>query len=387
MPANRVRLIVSSCRSLIVMLMSSILAGACQFTGREAPDNVETADLVQAIVDAECDTRAFFMMARRQDVDTTTLVSANDLLDTEVHDCQRLITGGTLGPRVGLLVSRSRVELNDFTAGVVVAEIINHDGPAYAELGIQQGLNCLWLQGDAVNNPTGMGWIAAIVQPSRSGNCVADAPFQPAPGQQLQLHRLQHGGPLYPSTGRWMWDGGRQFIGIRCGDGWCEMGRPGFTPTDSIPSAQLVPGWFDEQLMSYAPTPGAPLQLSGLLGRISPVPGLSTLPDNAYNGPNGAPVATITFDDGDDAALAVYRTKFGIPGGARTVQVHHRRNSTPNGPIHREFRMGGSTWTPVHHNPHATHAGRGAVRWAWNDADEAVWYPCDLGCCTTDALQ
>jgi hypothetical protein len=385
MPATRNRSVASPCRSLTVVLLLAALSLAC-FPREPEEGTRQQAELVQAMVDAPCDTQDFYQMARREDVSTTVFVSANDLLDSEVHDCQRLITGGTLGPLAGILVSTSRVEMPDFAAGVVVAEILNYDGPLYAELGIHPGLNCLWLQGDAVNNPDGAGWIAAIVQPNRNGNCVMDAPFQPATTQQLQLYRRQHGGTVYPSTGRWMWDGSRQFIGIRCGDGWCELGH-GFTPTPAIATVEDVPGWFDEQLMSYAPTRGASLQLSGLLGRITPAPGLISLPDDAFDGPNGAPVASIAFIGNDAEALAAYRRKFDLPGNATSAQLRHRRTGSPLGPVTREYATTGNNWRAVYHNEHAKHAGRGAVRWAWNEADEAAWYPCDLGCCTTDALQ
>lgn len=397
MPAIRDWPVASPCRSLAVVLLFAASSVACQ-NGPDAGAEVDPqlVDAVQAIVDAPCDTKKFYEFARRLEPETVghavggarpPFVSADDLLDSEVHDCQRLITGGTLGPLAGLLVSTSRVELPTFTNGVVVAEIINYDGPAYTELGIEPGLNCLWLQGDAVNDPDGENWIGAIVQPTRGGNCVEDAPFEPAPEQLLRLHRLRHRGTVYPSTGRWMWDGVNQFIGVRCGEGWCELGRAGFRPTAAFATADDVPGWFDEQLLSYAPSPNASLQLSGLLGRITPAPGLATLPEQAFNGPDGALVARIEFSGNDADALAAYRAKFGLPGNAMNVQIRHRRNSHSSGPIAREFRTEGMNWKAVYYNEHAKHAGRGAVRWAWNEADEAAWYPCDLGCCTTDALQ
>jgi hypothetical protein len=373
---------VAMCRFTTSILL--VAAAGCvrpQIPTKEAAARLP-ADLQQALVMARCDTDAYYALAnalhRRRDIS----VAGPDLVDSQLHDCQRLITNNTLGPVVGLLVATHRVELPTFTSGVVVAEIINYSGSAYAELGIEPGLNCLWLQGDAVANPDGTHWVAGIVQPAPGGNCVTAAPERPSPGQTLTVTRLTYDGNVYPSTGRWMWDRQNQFIGIRCGSGWCEMGRPGsFTSTTVINTTDDVPGWYDEQLMSYAPQAGAPLQLSQLLGRISPAPGLRDAPDQDFRTPPGLHVATLQFTGNDPAALDAYRQKFDMGPAETMARIVHLQDGSQ-----LTYTLNGTNWRTVFFNKHARHAGRGAVRWSWNERDEEAWYSCPMGCCTTDAL-
>src|SRR5690606_29361545 len=78
-----------------------------------------------------------------------------------------------------------------------------------------------------------------------------------------------------PVAARWGGDGARDnlhYISIRCGDAWCDVGRPGFRvpagrPADFVPPGaaaagwgppipsrlarvSAIPGWFDEQLLA-----------------------------------------------------------------------------------------------------------------------------------------
>jgi hypothetical protein len=337
-----------------------------------------TGTVAQQFVAARCDTKLYYKMVDGLRSDTSIIISGADLSDSQVHDCQRLITGGTLGPLAGIMVSTARVSQDDFSDGVVVAEIVNYTGPAYTELGIEPGLNCLWLQG------SGTAWQAAIIQP-RGAGCTADLP-RPLPDQLLAVTRLTYRDTIYPSTGRWMWDGHNQYIGIRCGSGWCEMGKPGFTPTARISHVEDIPGWYDEQLLSYVSANGQ-LALSGILGRISPAPGLLTAPDAEFRRKRGRHVAVVQFTGNDPAVLAKYRAHFRLPADAARGNLYHRTYRPFLQAERIEFSPDQQRWSRVLFNPHATHAGRGSVRWAWHELDEFAWYPCPMGCCTTAELQ
>jgi hypothetical protein len=50
----------------------------------------------------------------------------------------------------------------------------------------------------------------------------------------------------------------------------------------------------------------------------------------------------------------------------------------------RQFKGESGGWRERGHNPHALHAGRGAVRGSWSADDEKAWFPCPDGCCETD---
>lgn len=366
------------------------------------------------VVDARCDTELYHRFVRaleeadsrvdgnlQQRREPRQLVSQADLDKTVVHDCQRLIIDGRLGPLVAILVSTENVQRNNFTEGIVVAEIVNYDDQPYDLLGIEPGLSCLWVRGDVVSDPHGREWIAAIRRPTERNSCVhEDFASEPPESEHLTINRVSHNETTlradlrYPSTGRWMWDGANQFIGIRCGEAWCEFGR-GFSGTDSLATAADVPGWYDEQLLSYTPPEGGPLVLSNILGRIEPArefyAGSVDLTTDRH-------VATVTLrltetvtaaaDLGmagsatTEPALEAYSRKLKVQGLDSPTEIHARRE----GPVWWQLRARGHTWVDADHNPHNPHAGHGAVRWAWSDKDEGVWIACDGGCCRSDQL-
>jgi hypothetical protein len=98
---------------------------------------------------------------------------------------------------------------------------------------------------------------------------------------------------------------------------------------------------------------------------------------------------------GESAVREKYRGYYGIPGNIPDhVQIRgdiFAKRVNPSSPKdwHAAARQNQPTWVPVHRFEHDTvqpgHSGRGTVRWAWDPQDERAWFPCDNGCCMTDA--
>lgn len=358
-----------------------------------------------ALTAVRCDTDEFQRMARSFAVsarDTTPpaenlpAVSAESLEHATVHDCQRLIVDGRLGPQVGLLVSERAVESGDFDSGVVVADIVNYDRQPYDNLGIPAGpsVSCLWLKR---SDSDAEEWIASIRVP-RTGACTT-ARFDDAPTDTLRVEvaEIQRGGGTLPSTGRWMWEpaerngandgvAGQQFIGVRCENDWCEIGSRTFTPTGPYASAADLPGWRDEQPLSYWVE--SSLRLSGLVGRISPGRHVEEIEDGLPSDSDvGHHAATIDISGNDPAAREGYWEKMALAPGSNTHRVYHQKQGFFLFPKTRMARAETERWTRVDYNPHVRHSPVGAVRWAWNERDEGLWYACDEGCCKADEMQ
>ncbi|MEO5511092.1 MAG: hypothetical protein ABIV28_06540 [Longimicrobiales bacterium] len=387
-------------RSVTMLVVTSMTFAGCDkdkkpdtgpttTDGAAAPDTGKGPTRARPFMDhahaGRCDTELFTKFAKDTAIATirnAALVSSEYLLTNEVHDCQRLITGTTLGPLVAILVDTARSRTGSFGNGVV-ADILNYDEAPYAYLSIKPALSCLWIQKGTEED--GSDWVAAVRQPVVTGGCPSET-FNgaPDPATVLIVKRMkQIGGGVYPTTGRWMWDsiGHNQFIGIRCGDAWCEMGPKGYKSHTVITNERSVPGWYDQQMMTYLPQGSTTLTLSNLFGTIRPASGIgSSNPTSS----SGAHVANLEFDGTDAAALAAFRTKFGFSGNRGPLNFRIA-SPVPGDTATRRFRMGNSgAWKKLVYNPHTQHAGKRIVRWAWSETDEMAWFPCDVGCCRTE---
>jgi hypothetical protein len=282
-----------------------------------------------------------------------------------------------------VLVSTEAVSTDaGFREGKIVGEIVNYDGDPYGPLQIQPGVSCLWLRGDPGMNT---GWQAAVLPETSGRGCRFTTALNAS--TIFSVTRLAHGGAVYPSTGRWMWDATnqKQGIGVRCGRAWCEFGDGTYVGTREILNVESVPGWFDEQRLSYVPTNGGALQLSDVVGRITPRPGLHQTNPGEFKKRKGALIATVTFKGPEGPAMEQYRRKYSLTPNATSSQLMLRAYK----PwlilkTKRQFKGESGGWRELVHNPHALHAGRGAVRWSWSDDDEKAWFPCPVGCCETD---
>lgn len=371
-----------------------VLLGSCQPPGTE--QGLSPLSPRQQLETVRCDTRPFQLMAQtfearsgaERDSTEWIAVSAANMPVSTVHDCQRLVIDGQFGPLVALLIATARVERLSFGSGTVVADIINYDDP-YRPLNIPPTISCLWLAESAAAQS---GLIAAVRRPD-TGDCAsADFAGPPADNLLLLVRKHQYGGSEYPSTGRWMWDpdAGQHFIGLRCGQAWCEIGPLGFTTTTSFTTRDSIPGWYDEQHLAYPGEGG--LIPSRVLGRIEPGP---DLPDFDRDFPDDATleghVATITLAGMDMPVREAYWEKLALNPrvDVHPIRMRHAKEFSWLPPFSKfafRAKAPGGAWTRLERSDH-THAGAGAVRWAWSDEDEGAWAPCDAGCCKGGELE
>jgi len=218
----------------------------------------------------------------------------------EYNDCQRFIVrGDTYGPlyavyasfRLTALALRAD-SLKDTTyshgkTAVPAATIFSYGG-TYPALGIEPGFNCLYL-----SNPPE--WRARMVPMGYvEPNCLDPVNPSATTGTDLVVRHMVvdafTADQVYPPVARWDWDSknGMQYVGIKCGAEWCEVGMNGFAPTpfytappqlelDGVASTDVavnvvshIKGWNDAQLLDSVV--GGTQVPTGIWGTIIPHP-------------------------------------------------------------------------------------------------------------------
>jgi hypothetical protein len=175
------------------------------------------------------------------------------------------------------------------------AEIYTY-GEGYKPLGIGPNFNCLYVY---VDNDLALRakMVHAPYLGSKWDACRDAVDPLKARGETLTVLRTT-GGRFddYPAASRWDWDAvsHQQYIGIKCGAAWCEIGRPTggrihlspvHDPGTGFPSREQrvlrIKGWYDEQVLAYADGPGHAIPTS-LRGTVIPDPGLDTANDAVF---------------------------------------------------------------------------------------------------------
>lgn len=332
-------------------------------------------------------------------------------------------------PAQGRSVDSSRVPITVALARnhriAAVALIVA--GGAYDRLGITAGLNCLYVGRYVVPGSGGPPvWFARMVNqvPDSAAGCGADSLSQVDPSRTRPLKVLRSTfadfpRPAdYPDVARWDWDQGKQqqYIGIRCGAGWCEVGAEDFVPSPPLPVAvdaplaerrvRLIKGWYDQQYL--AKSVGKKLVPSGVLGTIIADTALGDRTADDFRA-GYVPVARVILETPgapDPEALAMYESKYNFiksapmtPDGARELLISgdiaspkwNARIPSPEaggpdgsgagaGPLnHRQkditFREVSSAFKG---GPYKVPA---VARWRWLKTDEGTWTRCTEGCC------
>lgn len=381
----------------------------------------------------------------------------------EFHDCQRFVVGRRMWPAfwkqepvydsLYAIFAAFRLDTvpdtSQATLSIPVATIYSYGG-TYASLGIRPGFNCLFLTPPKTSTQN---WTAQMVSVADS-NCLNLATLKPHGTPTTLEARRTHvpaGTPFtindYPAVARWDWGKwktfGRQHIGIRCGHAWCEVGAPGFTPSDvyagpavtfqpvapfTVPSAlqprvTAIKGWYDAQMLDIVVS-GQQIP-SKLYGVMIPSPWLDVLPrTNVAPGlrvfDNWVQVADVWIQGGD--------YKGNLKAGMNEIWLCHERPRTTNRcgvplaqpplwpPWNRALAAcdpdpdeGGRWWakivppagteTPRYRcvkrrshlkhlldyeaaNPGVIIQIPGAARWRWLLDDAGEWARCGSGCCT-----
>jgi hypothetical protein len=204
------------------------------------------------------------------------------------------------------------------------AEIYTY-GQGNDHLGIGPNFNCLYLYYDAAGVLTAK----MVKEPSLGPGvraCLDGVNPVTTPGKKLSVIRTSNGtSGDYPPVARWDWDvvNKQQYIGIQCGDGWCEVGAPGarpFTPSPGhwastgappgVTRVLTIKGWYDEQFLAL-PNGGGGAEPSAVKATIIPDPNLVSRHRSDYTG-SWVRVAHVALlvGNGGTAAAAYYKQKF-----------------------------------------------------------------------------
>jgi hypothetical protein len=387
------------------------------------------------------------------DVDSTDLVTDIPLASTideipEFHDCQRFATSARngYGPLVAIwsvddLGEVFRADLAPQTPDAdtsavrqaltppwrAVAQIFNYDNVAYGELGIQPYFNCLQLR--RLPSPTGRTsrWAARIVPTYKDPKaCAAEDRRDTLGFMALEVRSTAAPPALLPSVARWDREPappGRQYIGIRCGNEWCEIGPKDFASSPGLPNTPIqaaylaefeempgapatpaveklsviqIKGWYDQQML--AEFDGSSLRRTSVLGTIIPHPGLKGIAHNERFAGQWIPSAYVHV-------TAAYKG-FEPPAGARALNrisicLETAGRSCAGAPAASAASVcsapGGDRWWAaidrptsgreircVHFDGKSTVIPAAAARWRWLETDEKTWVRCAEGCCSSN---
>ncbi|HUF12343.1 MAG TPA: hypothetical protein VMN78_04520 [Longimicrobiales bacterium] len=384
-------------RSIAVPLVLGVLLSGCPELQQPPPPGVSFDALNTLIEGNPCDEDP-------PDPSAVVALTGRTEHQNEIHDCQRLVhapaAGGPheFGPLVAVYPLKHAMDLtsaDDFEgSGVAVASVYNWakantPGSKYAPLGIEEGWSCLWLK---VEDSTWTGQVTPTTV--ECGNAVA-----PTSGWLLGGHREPQPStaPPVPPTARWGWTtGNRHYIGIKCGDGWCSIGPPGFQqpppPPPTAVNRGLHAGWYDEQHLAVPKQGGGGLE-PGPQAFIFPTDSLLAL-RNVPDGPvldaafaGGFEVATIEVHGG--AAPHPYGRKFNLAinnnVGTSTIWLQLLPGKDTARVSYRN-RVTAAQDTTAPYLSSTRHAARGAVRWRWQGTDETAWISCKSGCCDAQEL-
>lgn len=341
----------------------------------------------------------------------------------ELHDCQRLVvpdsaSGALVYDSIAAVfaVPRGATYTDDSLATPRALALIYFPyGGTYERLHLETPMSCLWVQ----RMNTGLAaWIRPV---ATAEDCllVSKGESDRSRALEVRTHTITTRGsrpepPPY-NVARWDWDERTrtQFIGIRCGNAWCEVGVRNFgdspshvdANTETAPqfSGLRIKGHYDEQhLAEFA---GGRLQVGGNRGTIYPTPQLAAFA--ATRPPPGVwtRVAEINMspDVGSyDAMLNLIGNPRPVTAGDRAVLslclgdpkscAPNRRSAfrsdackaTGNGRWYARIERPGrpAQYFCVMHRGHTKADNIPAVvRWRWREDDETIWVRCHEGCC------
>lgn len=340
----------------------------------------------------------------------------------EYHDQQRLTAddGDAYGPIVRAFALETTVtdDISRFeTTGprpvaLVLVETESTPIPvAYSNLGLEYGLNCVWLV-HSHGTATDAGWRALAYKIPGTDNISGPDPIDASCPDLSTIHPKQAAvvaiaprvagvppvarfGEMKASSGKRL---GRSLLGIKCAVAWCFIGTesksavaaPGHvsvTPPSNPSAPAGSPqwnnyGWFDEQSLAV-PVSTAPHHLKPIM-RATTIPDVSlqylsigsfeqefqlvarirvTNLDSKYAKWNFKPGWNMIWLYRDPSVTDPDKGwKMAVTPNTKTVPT------TPNADIE------------VTRHSHMSNV-IATARWTWFDTDEALWVACDAGCC------
>ena len=259
-----------------------------------------------------------------------------------------------------------------------------------------------------------------VSQPTE--DCAASYPVSPADGDlrvtPVMVPHADLDGTDVPAVARWDWDPKNevQYIGIACGDRWCEVSGdrlvasrrfgvndgPAQEPVPNHPPKKpagkhkrvwMIKGWYDEQYIAVAGGTKGDLTPGGVLATIFPHGQLDELNSVSDFQAGWVPAATVRLD----SAMPSYEVKSNFtPKDNRIFLCENGKGNCGDaiGQTPKECTASqGGTWFAK------IVSGRGVTkyrcvtrrehkdvvataRWRWLNNDETVWIRCANGCCT-----
>jgi hypothetical protein len=330
--------------------------------------------------------------------------------------------GSSLTPTTGSTATTAKAGSGS-PFGLAAALIVNlGDRYKVDDFDIRPGYSCLylWRAGNAK-------WKAIILPVPDEKVCIQPLGIDSV-GTNVGLKVVEdHGGgndpAEYPPVARWDYDpvSKQQYIGIKCGAAWCEIGSKNFKPnapyTAMTERVGRIKGWFDEQYLAITKTGtggATPPLPSRLKGTLIPHPELGEYDSATFK--NQWPVVAYVALDGDAQGLAYYKTKLNLErapvGNLNTLNeiaicMGTKALCLPAGSTSKCTVDGSEPgdkvlwWTRitaatsrdviykcVRREDHSViqppiHIP-GTARWRWLLNDETSWTRCIEGCCETD---
>jgi hypothetical protein len=344
----------------------------------------------------------------------------------EYHDCQKLLVDGgrSYGPLAAVFASKdlarirfdvdSQKPASEQRTDEAAALVRSIDGD-YAPLGISPGYSCLYLWKVGI-------WRAKLVHVgAEHGNCLEPINPNDRAGVPLEVKRSTVRGLRedrhYPPVARWDWDPitQQQYIGIKCGAGWCEVGPRGFNPSKAYtePTAGIAPtpvlavkGWYDEQYLAIPNARSDRLVPGPVMGTVIPAPNLGSYETVTQFSNTWRPVAFVALSQRSpqyEQKFNFRRTRKGAPlqrlnriefcYGTRALCVGQEDPLVCNNPS-GNLETGEVWWARVvpagggnsmslcvYRVDHTGMRVPATSRWRWLWTDETVWERCLPGCC------
>ena len=355
--------------------------------------------------EADCQERAQSAMRASA---AFTLAGEMMLTIPEYHDEQAFPTGpASYGPVVVFYASpylgtfRFDWQIAEHGERGILAAVLDvktNTGPLpdpYTKLGLEPGLNCLWL---ALDNTE---WKAYVSQTPPKTACDPN----PANRKQLAVTRspneLVYTKDDYPAVTRFTeaaidpagnlgTTAGQPLLSVSCIGRWCEIGpqqtggAADFHVGKPIGAAasvreQRIKGWHDEQWLAIKNNSGD--LVPGFRATFVPEKKINEKNAAAFKPPAWVPVATVHLS-ADPPAGSKY-AKLGLRKGKNQLHVQGQGTTWTGywlnaGTKSQEFK--------VDRVSHFDAAVPGTARFRWQPDDDSMWAPCGQACCRVEPI-
>lgn len=407
---------------LAIVLFCIAAVFGCKKKEAEKGADVAAADTT-AIPNVECPHGEDFILYIRGKRYTARDFQNTQAVIPEYNDCQALVVNNAYGPRVAIFaydrLVPATLAADTLVAGptaLAVGLIVDLDPEGYAPLGIESGFNCLYLWLDQ-SSPTPKR-VAKVVPVVDKNECDVAVDPMTRPGMVLDVQRKKTVNLTaidYPGVARWGWDPttSAHYIGIKCADGWCSAGPPGFSgdmpvvaelgwtfdnprPSPSeIARTFAANGWYDYQHLAINGPNGQ--LIPGQAAYVFPHPKLGstkTVADfdalEATLPGHWVPAAYVFFQ----VSIPEYKNKWNFEKGWNRIWMCNGDSTYCTIPAAEKPTCPTSNWW-VKVQSAETHQAKyfcvtytdhemevpGTVRWRWDPTDEKLWIRCPQGCC------